>query len=453
MNVCFLFSSDVQYNVTVSIGSISGLPSISWKNGQREYEYECFIEASLFQKGQIIGLPITCSYKQFKSSWCEWNESIQFPVRVCDISRDAQLVFTIYAVSDTPNKHIIGGVTIPLFEQRILRFGHYKVRIKDEHIGDGSIDSNTLFTKQNRRLTVRDQIQSKITEKSMKQIPKVAYLDSLTNRRLIKINQAKHHANHTELQIAESSDGIYLEIDLPNYGHKVVYQEKTNGKKSQITRTNLKNSNDSDIESVLLVLNDPEYKLTNPVLEKNNKLSQHLDVFDDHDHDIKPTVEEQKRLQEIVQLFDMSNVTESDKLLLWKYRKWLVEDKNALTKFLRIINQSNENEVEIAVNLMNSWAPIDIAAALELLSGHFTCPQFRKYGIDVLRYLYLRVSPCYMHADCKNMKGKLHRIKILSCISCNWFKQCGMRVLRVFNDHKIARNEPFWNYQNWNVFC
>jgi len=133
----------------------------------------------------------------------------------------------------------------------------------------------------------------------------------------------------------------------------------------------------------LLLLNDPELKNTNPVLEKNNKLSQHLDLYSDHD--ARPTVEEQKRIQEIIKLFDMDSVTETDKELLWKYRKYLVDDKRALTKFLRIINQSNEHEVDIATALMEKWAPIDIATALELLSGHFTCPSFRKYGIDVLR--------------------------------------------------------------------
>lgn len=251
MNVCFYFSSDVQYNVHVRISGIFGLPSIeelanfenysptTTKNG----EYECFIESSLYQKGMILGLPITCSYKQFSSSSCFWNEWIKFPVRICDISRDTQIVFTIYSVSTHPIhgsvKHIIGGVTIPLFEQRILRYGRYKLRICQGLQGDGSIDSQTLFTKLNRHLTIRDQLQSKITEKAMKQIPKVPYLDALTNRRLSKI-YSKNNNTTKQLQISPSHHGMYLEIDLPNFGYKVVYQEKTVGKKSQLARARMR---------------------------------------------------------------------------------------------------------------------------------------------------------------------------------------------------------------------
>ena len=479
MNVCFYFSSEIQYNVRVYINGISGLPAISELTNFTSYSpttthnntYECFIEASLFQQGMILGLPVTCSYKQFSSSSCKWNEWITFPVRVSDVSKDTQIVFTIYAVTAGPQgstKHVIGGVTIPLFEQRLLRFGHVKLRIKEGVHGDGSMDSATLFTKLNRQLTIRDQIQSKITEKAMKQIDKVSYLDPLTHRRLNRIAQ-EPSTNQQEVQISDSITGIYLDIALPNYGHKVVYLEKNRGPKVHLSRQSAHSSSDlhsktasptlnvyggrmgtnlssttpnasssaighthghthgatansgypgasghghghghghgggsgdnlsahsvrnrsrrhpaaQSIESMLLLLNDPELKNTNPVLEKNNKLSQHLDLYSDHD--ARPTVEEQKRLQEIIKLFDMDSVTETDKQLLWKYRKYLVDDKRALTKFLRIINQSNEHEVEMATALMEKWAPIDIATALELLSGHFICPSFRKYGIDVLR--------------------------------------------------------------------
>ena len=236
----------------VRISGIFGLPSIAELANFENYsptttkngEYECFIEASLYQKGMLLGLPITCSYKQFSSSSCFWNEWIKFPVRICDISRDTQIIFTIYSVSTHPThgsiKHIVGGVTIPLFEQRILRYGRYKLRLCQGIPGDGSIDSQTLFTKLNRHLTIRDQLQSKITEKAMKQYQKF-YLDALTNRRLSKIYANTNNINtvtyNKQLQISSSYDGIYLEIDLPNFGYRVVYQEKTVGKKAQLGRT------------------------------------------------------------------------------------------------------------------------------------------------------------------------------------------------------------------------
>ena len=126
-------------------------------------EYELFIEAELYQKGMRLGLPVCCSYKQFTNpSYCEWDEWIRFPVRFQDISYHAQLVFTLYAVSPVLTQYDdklslnseyvsqyhehradwvrlrprpLGGVTLPLFESRILRSGRHKLRLKEDVSG------------------------------------------------------------------------------------------------------------------------------------------------------------------------------------------------------------------------------------------------------------------------------------------------------------------------------
>ena len=424
MNVFFYLSSDVQYNVMVKINRISGLPLISSTDTD---SYECYIEATLYSKGMILGLPICCSYKQFNSSSFEWNEWIKFGVRFCDISRDTQITFTLYKVSpitDQPNHNkydyqkranwsilkesIIGGVTLPLFENRILRFGRHKLRIKEGYKGDGSINSNTLFTKLNPELTVKDRLESVVTMKAMRQIPKVQWLDSITNRRLQKItgiNKINKIINAefdddidcTEEKINNDSNknnGIYLEVDLPNLGFQVVYQEKAKGKKFinnqhqnnnnkmdiKMKNRNRRNNNYVDAQNKLFSLHDPEIRLNNPVLEKNNKLSKHS-LFSTYD--IRPSADEQSSLRRIIESFeiDINNLSYSDKNLLWKFRNFLIDDKYALTKFLRIINQSSSEEVNIASNLIKKWVPIDVANALELLSGHFVNDAFRKHGL------------------------------------------------------------------------
>ena len=138
-------------------------------------------------------------------------------------------------------------------------------------------------------------------------------------------------------------------------------------------------------QSELVLLHDPEIRLNNPVLEKNTKLSKHLLYSDDYD--IRPTAEEQDRLRIIIDSFeiDINNFNEYDKNLLWKFRNYLVDNKYALTKFLRIINQSSEQEVNIALDLINKWVPIDVSSALELLSGHFKNKNIRLHGINVLK--------------------------------------------------------------------
>ena len=253
----------------VKIHCCTGLPPVNVLQQEHELHYspttcsdsyECYIEAELYQKGMRLGLPIACSYKQFSVSHCEWDEWIKFPVRFCDISRETQITFTLYSVSPVLkvhststssiesyvneyntshadwirlNRRVIGGVTLPLFEQRILRYGRHKLRLKEGCKGDGSIDSSTLFSKLNRQLTVKDQLEAVLTMKLMRKIPQVPWLDALTNRRLLKISGNQHaykKQDRTKPTFTnDASSGIYLYVDLPNLGYHVVYQEKAKG--------------------------------------------------------------------------------------------------------------------------------------------------------------------------------------------------------------------------------
>ena len=134
-----------------------------------------------------------------------------------------------------------------------------------------------------------------------------------------------------------------------------------------------------------MVLHDPEIRLNNPVLEKDKKLSKHL--LYDGTYDVRPTTIEQERLTRIMRSFQ--DLDDEDKDLLWKFRNYLVDNKHALTKFLRTVNQSSAEEVNIALDLIDKWVPIDVADALELLSGHFVHPAFRKHGMSRIFASYL----------------------------------------------------------------
>ena len=56
-----------------------------------------------------------------------------------------------------------------------------------------------------------------------------------------------------------------------------------------------------------------------------------------------------------------------------------------MTKFLRCVDWSDENEVKQALVLMMQWAEIDIADALELLSGDFKNEDVRQYAVRQLQ--------------------------------------------------------------------
>ncbi len=61
-----------------------------------------------------------------------------------------------------------------------------------------------------------------------------------------------------------------------------------------------------------------------------------------------------------------------ERVLMWRFRFSLTSDRRALTKFLKCVDWSDASEARQAAELMQQWAPIEIADALELLSPDFS---------------------------------------------------------------------------------
>ena len=57
--------------------------------------------------------------------------------------------------------------------------------------------------------------------------------------------------------------------------------------------------------------------------------------------------------------------------MLWRFRYSLISESRALTKFLKCVDWGDAQEARQAAELMQAWAPIAIADALELLSPDF----------------------------------------------------------------------------------
>ena len=68
-----------------------------------------------------------------------------------------------------------------------------------------------------------------------------------------------------------------------------------------------------------------------------------------------------------------------ERALLWRFRYSLISEARALTKFLKCVDWGDAQEARQAAHLMQAWAPIAIADALDLLSPDFpneqvSCP-------------------------------------------------------------------------------
>lgn len=71
--------------------------------------------------------------------------------------------------------------------------------------------------------------------------------------------------------------------------------------------------------------------------------------------------------------------------LIWKFRYFLQDNPNALTKFVRSVNWESKEEREQAEKIIKQWAPINIYDILELLGPDFISPFVRGYAVSRLR--------------------------------------------------------------------
>lgn len=176
----------------------------------------------------------------------------------------------------------------------------------------------------------------------------------------------------------KKSSGLYLTIEFPKIfidkiDHSVVYYEKDAEESCQL-------SFDSDV----VVIPDPEVLFENLVEGKHHKLSRSI-RSGVSDRDLKPNPHTRDLLNTIVNYPSTKILTSEEQDLVWKFRFYLINQKKALTKFLKCLNWEQQTEVNQAIELLKSWQPMDIEDALELLSPHFQHPAVRRYAVSRLQ--------------------------------------------------------------------
>lgn len=199
-------------------------------------------------------------------------------------------------------------------------------------------------------------------------MPKVDWLDRLTFLDLEKITQTEKN----------NSNLMFLSIEFPKVTinaleHTIVYFEKGAEESCQF----------SFIENELVIIPEPEMSMENIAESKHHKLSRSI-RSGVCDRDLKPNAATRDQLNAIVLYPPTKVLTSEEQDLLWKFRFYLVNQKKALTKFLKTINWQLTNEANQAIELLSNWEPIDIEDALELLSPQFQHPAVRRYAVTRL---------------------------------------------------------------------
>eukprot|EP00877_Chromochloris_zofingiensis_P002248 jgi/Chrzof1/12023/Cz06g18140.t1 len=312
--------------------------------------------------------------------------SISLLLQYRDLPIGSYLSLTVWELAEGRGLALVGCSCMPLFNKKgRLKTGQQKLKIH-EGLEAPPLDPSTMLGK----VTIPQRSQIGQLEHLMKlyargDMPHVDWLDTLTFKEITRLQEA-------EAEAVGSKQQLQLVIDLPVFPHAVLYQQASSPASvlTQPTTTTTKKEvlspvgSDSSGSDDIILLHDPEVGWENPAELKAAKLARSL-TRGVIDRDLKPNSDERRRIAAVLRLPPNKPLHADDRALLWRFRFSLTGDKRALTKFLKCVDWSDAQEAKQAAELMQQWAPIEVADALELLSPDFKNDEVRSHAVSVLQ--------------------------------------------------------------------
>nr|XP_006823983.1 PREDICTED: phosphatidylinositol 3-kinase catalytic subunit type 3-like [Saccoglossus kowalevskii] len=376
----YVYSCELDANVQIKIGTLEGNreqksykalvedPQLRFSGLYREQCSDLYVTCQVFSDGKPLALPTRTSYKPFSTRW-NWTEWLTLPVRFCDLPRNAQVALTIWDLYG-PRKAIpVGGTTVSLFgKYGTFRQGMHDLRVWPNTEADGSTATTTSGKSTG---NIDDQMSklAKLTKKHRKgHMVKVDWLDRLTFREIEMINEKeKRNSNFMFLMVE------FPRVHFDGLEYTIVYFEKDADEVVEVKPY-----------AEIVLVPDPEIMMENLVENKHHKLARSL-RSGVSDRDLKPNAATRDQLNVIVGYPPTKSLTLEEDDLVWKFRFYLTNQKQALTKFLKCVNWALPQEAKQALDLLSKWQPIDFVDALELLSPQFTNPTVRQYAVARLQ--------------------------------------------------------------------
>lgn len=99
---------------------------------------------------------------------------------------------------------------------------------------------------------------------------------------------------------------------------------------------------------------------------------------------LKPDAAARSKLEAVLNLTCLDDLSSEDKVLLWSFRHFIARDPRGLAKFLRCIDWQDEKESGEARTLLRSWCKVELRDVLELLSGEFRVEEVRSFAVHSL---------------------------------------------------------------------
>lgn len=351
-----------------------------WSEGTWNPPPELYVECLLYIDGVPFGLNARTRHASKEGQECRWNEWVTLSAKYSDLAASAQLAFTVWDVAQPRQEVAVGGATCQLFNRRHqLKSGRLKQHLWPGRRADGAVPTATPGKLPKHERGELERLEKVVARYDRGQVAPAEWLDRLAFQAIERVRADEGRRR--------GCSHLQLLVEFPAFDHPVAFQEEAGGGAGggRLAPTN-----------TLVRIYDPELEQkVNPSEHKQLKLARML-TRGTIDRDLKPNSAERKEIAAILAHPPTRTLTGYERQLLWRFQFSLTSDKRALTKFLRCVDWSDAQEAKRALELMYSWAPIDIADALELLSPAFVSEEVRAFAVTVLERADNEELQCYL---------------------------------------------------------
>lgn len=274
-------------------------------------------------------------------------------------------------------------------------------------------------------------------------------------------------------KILSKSLDCYLEISFMNLNISVIYEEEKDPIYKQFYKTlNIRDST-GQVLKINNLIKDPEIRKgknftskDNPITEKFSILSRITD--DSVARDMRPGPADTFRINELLNTPDFIKLEDSDIILFWKYRYYLLERQIGITKILNAVKWGdNKSENEFIQNILNKWIDIEMGDILYMLSFKFSMNPFytrvihpkmaevrnfatkslEKFDSNQLNFILLQLVQALRYED--ENDSQLKQFLIMRCskeielaTSFFWFLSVEADDSDVKNTNKNSKENP-----------
>ncbi|KAJ5070498.1 phosphatidylinositol 3-kinase catalytic subunit type 3 [Anaeramoeba ignava] len=409
-----------------------------------------YISVKMISKGKEICDEQKTRF-QIYSEIGEWNELIQFPISIQNCPLDSIIVFSIYHIFPKRPKILLTQANIPMFDYNLkLKSGNYILPFQHQINSHKYLDTESLI------------------ETNPKNSNSLIYISNLKNQHfansqffsdekpIFELNKlTKNKIKEIKSKLEDSN--VFLNVEFQNFylnNEKIeVYYSPTSDIKmkekeqnyhfepttntEKINENNNEDNNELIEDSSFFCVYDPENSKENPVELKNRKIIGILDrnfIKGSVNVTLKPNIKQSQQIAEIISASPLYILTDKDKNLLFTFRHSLIQNKKALTKFLKCVDFTDPEEEEYISKFIENWKEVDVEDCIELLTSRFKSEIVRKFSIKHLSKI-------------KNSELLNYMLQLVSAIRHE--KNPLESDLKRFLINKAINNSKIANYLYW----